>query len=43
MGNPNLMVFQLGDKGSFSGSLDLALEVEQYFSKITFAHGSSWS
>ena len=43
MGNPNLIVFQLGDEGSFSGPLDLALEVEQYFFRITFAHGASWS
>lgn len=37
------MAFQLGDDESFLGSLDLTLEVEQYFFRITFAHNASWS
>lgn len=38
-----MTAFQLGEEGSLSGSLALALEVEQYFFRITLAHGASLS
>ena len=43
VGNPRLIAFQFGEEGSFSGSLDLTLDEEQYLLRITFAHGASYS
>ena len=37
------MAFQVGEEGSFSGSLDLTLEVEQYFLSNTLVHKASCS
>ena len=43
VGNPRLIAFQFGEEGSFSESLDLTLDEEQYLLRITFAHGASCS
>ena len=43
VGNLRLIDFQFGEEGSFSGSLDLTLDEEQYLLRITFAHEASCS